>query len=299
VTIREYLAIAEGNLLYVAQLAALVLCAALWLHRKRPHTLLKLAAPKSLGFNLLVALLDALFVAAPLAILLLTISKLLSPYSLSSISVNETWPSLSATLIGFSVLFIGDFVSYWRHRFEHLGWLWRSHAMHHSDESMHWSTIFRFHPINRLTTAVIDSCTLTLIGFPEWAILLNGIARHYYGAFVHIDQPWTLGSLSKFLVSPAMHRWHHVYEGAGVGKNFATIFSVFDRMFGTHYCPGPCTQRLGAPGIEPGLIRQYLLPFSMPKYERDAPLPPRQNPSGEPAPRAVPFLGLSHPADGE
>ncbi|MNW08013.1 hypothetical protein D3C71_2047230 [compost metagenome] len=79
---------------------------------------------------------------------------------------------------------------------------------------------------------------------------------------MHINQPWTLGWLGKVLVSPAMHRWHHVLEGEGVGKNFASVFSIFDRVFGTYYCPGPCSAELGVPGVgDDDLIRQYALPF--------------------------------------
>ncbi len=61
-----------------------------------------------------------------------------------------------------------------------------------------------------------------------------------------------------------MHRWHHARDVKGTGSNFATVFSVFDKAFGTYYVPGLCNVPLGVtddqyPGK--GLIRHLLHPF--------------------------------------
>jgi sterol desaturase/sphingolipid hydroxylase (fatty acid hydroxylase superfamily) len=160
-------------------------------------------------------------------------------------------------------LFMGDLVAYFRHRFEHSRLLWPSHVMHHSDQDMNWTTVYRFHPINRLTTIVIDYGSLILFGFPPYAVAINGLVRSYYGMFIHTRLPWTLGWLGHVLVSPAMHRWHHVLEGQGVGSNFASIFSVFDRLFGTHYVPGPCNSKLGVQDVDnDALLTQLALPVT-------------------------------------
>jgi sterol desaturase/sphingolipid hydroxylase (fatty acid hydroxylase superfamily) len=164
--------------------------------------------------------------------------------------------------VGLLALFIGDFVAYWRHRLEHSALLWPAHAIHHSDTAMTWTTGLRFHPINRFTTAMIDTGALASLGFPPWALVVNNLVRHYYGLFIHMDLPWTYGLLGRVFVSPAMHRWHHVREGAGVGANFATVFSVFDQAFGTYHAPGPCTEPLGVPEqIGRNALAQLLWPF--------------------------------------
>jgi sterol desaturase/sphingolipid hydroxylase (fatty acid hydroxylase superfamily) len=140
--------------------------------------------------------------------------------------------------------------------------LWPAHAIHHSDDEMTWLTGNRFHPVNSLTTAVIDNAILALLGFPAWAITLNELIRHYYGEFVHADLPWTYGILGRIFVSPAMHRWHHARDVTGSGSNFATIFSVFDQAFGTHFVPGPCTVPLGVNDpIGRGPVGQLQYPF--------------------------------------
>ena len=155
------------------------------------------------------------------------------------------WASLGPGVALALTVFVGDFTSYWRHRLEHTRWLWPTHAIHHSDTEMTWLTGNRFHPVNRLVTTVVDNIVLAMLGAPPWTIAANELIRHYYGEFVHADLPWTYGPLGAIFVSPAMHRWHHAREVTGSGSNFATVFSIFDRLFGTLHLPGPCRVPLG------------------------------------------------------
>jgi sterol desaturase/sphingolipid hydroxylase (fatty acid hydroxylase superfamily) len=120
----------------------------------------------------------------------------------------------------------------------------------------------RFHPFNRVTTALIDMSALALLGFPPWALLANNLIRHYYGLFIHTDLPWTYGPLGRVFVSPAMHRWHHIRDADGAGANFATVFAVFDQAFHTFHLPGPCTVPLGVrDDVGRGALAQLLWPF--------------------------------------
>ena len=171
------------------------------------------------------------------------------------------WDKLGGIATAFIAVFVADFLGYWRHRLQHSALLWPGHAVHHSDTQLTWFSLNRMHPIDRLGT-ILDLIGLTLLGFPTWAVALAVMVRHYYGAFIHADVPWTLGRFGWVFNSPAMHRWHHARDEEISGKNFATVFSVFDRAFGTYYCPGPCTVPLGieAP-MAPGALGQYLYPL--------------------------------------
>jgi sterol desaturase/sphingolipid hydroxylase (fatty acid hydroxylase superfamily) len=173
-----------------------------------------------------------------------------------------------------AVVFIGDFMSYWRHRLEHTRLLWPAHAIHHSDTEMTWLTLARFHPIDRIVTGTVDIALLALLGFPDWALVANEIVRHYYGEFIHADFPWTYGRVGRLFVSPVMHRWHHARDVTGAGSNFATVFSVFDQAFGTYHVPGLCTVPLGViDDVGPSLISQLRFPFvSWIRGYRSAPL---------------------------
>ncbi|THD77033.1 MAG: sterol desaturase family protein [Phenylobacterium sp.] len=165
------------------------------------------------------------------------------------------WPTILA------IVFVGDFLGYWRHRAQHSKWLWPAHAIHHSDTRLTWFSLERMHPIDRLGSA-LDTVVLAALGFPFWAQAANVFVRHYYGYLIHADVPWTFGKAGLVLNTPAMHRWHHARDVEGSGANFATVFSVFDRAFGTYHQPGPCGAPLGVrEAMGEGALGQYLHPF--------------------------------------
>jgi sterol desaturase/sphingolipid hydroxylase (fatty acid hydroxylase superfamily) len=218
-------------------------------------------AARETRVNLGLFALDAVLVAPVMAVMVVAIRRMVSAAGATVVSA-ETWSSAGTIVTVFAAVFMGDLVSYWRHRFEHTRLLWPSHAIHHSDTEMTWLTLARFHPINRATTAAIDILPLAVLGFPDWALIANQMLRHYYGEFVHADLPWTYGPLKGIFVSPVMHRWHHARDVVGAGSNFATVFCLFDRVFKTYYVPGLCTVPLGVTDeMGQGTIRQLLYPF--------------------------------------
>ena len=233
-----------------------------WSRARRPSRR-PVRAVAEVRLNLSFYFFDALFVAPVLTVLIAGVQFLVKENSL--VLVRETvWDLVGFPVTVVAVLFTGDFVSYWRHRVEHTRWFWPAHVIHHSDTDMTWLTLARFHPINRVTTAIVDVFFLAVLGFPTWALVANNLVRHYYGEFIHADLPWMYGPFSRVFVSPVMHRWHHARDVTGTGSNFATIFSVFDRGFGTYYVPGLCNVPLGVtddqyPGK--GVIRHLLHPF--------------------------------------
>lgn len=171
------------------------------------------------------------------------------------------WSWMGPVGTAISAVVICDFLGYWNHRLYHTAWLWPSHAIHHSDTRLTWFSLVRMHPFDRFGT-LIDLLGMILLGLPDWAVVFAVLVRHYYGHFIHADLPWTLGKLDWLLISPAMHRWHHALEYRGAGVNFATVFSVFDRLFGTLYAPGVCREPTGvSEAISPGLTGQYLHPI--------------------------------------
>jgi sterol desaturase/sphingolipid hydroxylase (fatty acid hydroxylase superfamily) len=218
--------------------------------------------------NLLLHCFDALLIAPPLLILIVSIDRILNSTGVRLLTP-ETWTVLPPLLIAFMAVFAADFIGYWRHRLEHTRWLWPSHALHHSDTEMNWLSLSRFHPLNRLSTALVDFSLLGLLGFPPFAIIAAVITKNLYGHFIHADLPWTLGRLQFIFVSPVMHRWHHADDPAAFGTNFATIFSVFDRAFGTYRVPGLCDAPLGVRELYgAGLLSQLFYPLRSGSYKR-------------------------------
>jgi sterol desaturase/sphingolipid hydroxylase (fatty acid hydroxylase superfamily) len=219
------------------------------------------AATAEVRTNVLLFVVDVVLVAPLLALLLAASGASLQHYGLTL--PTAVWSELPLWAVMLVAVFAGDFVGYWRHRLEHSAALWPAHAIHHSDTAMTWTTGLRFHPVNRLTTALIDTTALALLGLPPAALVANNLVRHYYGLFIHMDLPWTYGPLGRVLVSPAMHRWHHIRDADGAGANFATVFSVFDQAFRTHHMPGPCAVPLGVrDDIGRGALAQLVWPLT-------------------------------------
>jgi sterol desaturase/sphingolipid hydroxylase (fatty acid hydroxylase superfamily) len=218
------------------------------------------AAGGEVRTNMMLFVLDVVLVAPMLALLLGASGAFLQQQHLTLST--SLWSPLPGWIVIPAAVAAGDFVAYWRHRLEHTAALWPTHAVHHSDTAMTWTTGLRFHPFNRLTTALIDTTALALLGLPPAALIANNLVRHYYGLFIHMDLPWTYGPLGRVFVSPAMHRWHHIRDAAGAGVNFATVFSVFDQAFRTYHMPGPCTAPLGVrDDIGRGALAQLLWPL--------------------------------------
>jgi sterol desaturase/sphingolipid hydroxylase (fatty acid hydroxylase superfamily) len=216
--------------------------------------------------NLSIYILDSFIIGPILIVLYALITNFADAFSLRLINP-ELWNNLPSVFVALVAVFVGDFVGYWRHRLEHTRFLWPAHAVHHSDTAMTWLALLRFHPINRLSTFTIDISVLVFLGFPAYGLLAYSIVKHYYGFFIHADLPWSYGVLDNVFVSPVMHRWHHSNDQAAYQTNFATVFSIFDKMFGTYRVPGLPETPLGVRfDMGKGVLGQLVHPFNLSSY---------------------------------
>jgi sterol desaturase/sphingolipid hydroxylase (fatty acid hydroxylase superfamily) len=175
--------------------------------------------------NVMIHILDVLLVGPWLAALIAGMAYTVDLTGLRILRP-EQWGLLPSLAVGFAAVLAGDFIGYWRHRLEHTRFLWPSHAIHHSDTEISWLTLLRFHPINRFSTTLADFAFLLVLGFPEYALVVNFFVRHHYGFLIHADLPWTYGKWGSVFVSPVMHQWHHARDPAAYGTNFATVFAI-------------------------------------------------------------------------
>jgi len=223
-------------------------------------------AARQTRINLLVHFTDMILVAPLVLVTIVVMRDFFTAHGLSVVPVGG-WKSMPVVVTGIVAVVFSDFIGYWRHRLEHTALLWPSHAVHHSDDEMTWLAIFRFHPINRFSTTIIDFSFLLLMGLPAYALMVAIFVKHNYGAFIHADLPWTFGRLGYIFVSPAMHRWHHAKDSRAYNTNYATVISVFDLAFGTFRVPGRCDVPLGVPDrMSPGFIGQMVHPFKPSSY---------------------------------
>lgn len=139
------------------------------------------------------------------------------------------------------LLFVGvalfDLAGYWTHRWYHeVPQLWRFHAVHHSPEDMDWASGFRAHPFDG-TLIAPAFFFLIAAGFPAETSGLIALAQILLGLFLHANVRLRLRPLSKIIMTPEFHHWHHSNEDDAVWRNYSTFLPLWDIVFGTYYMP--------------------------------------------------------------
>lgn len=136
----------------------------------------------------------------------------------------------------FAFVFFDLWMYFW-HRINHVNkFLWRFHRMHHSDLEMDATTALRFHPgeiflSSILRLAVIPLLGMGLIHFALYKLALSPIILFHHS---NIALPESVDKiLRSIIVSPNMHRVHHSQIWSETNSNYASVFSFWDRIFGS------------------------------------------------------------------
>jgi len=174
----------------------------------------------------------------------------------------EFWLFAPAIVPALAALVVADFLDYWSHRLRHVSFLWPMHAVHHSDTKMHYLSWYRAHIIEMVVIQGGYVLLATWMGASPSAVMGVVLFRAFHQQYVHMNVDWTHGPLKWVLASPRFHRWHHADHREAWDKNFSSVFPIWDRLFGTYYCPGPCDAPLGFPG-NPGenFVQLMIFPF--------------------------------------
>lgn len=168
-------------------------------------------------------------------------------------------------LQGIEMLFVGDFVAYWTHRWFHGRKMWKFHAIHHCSPHLDWLSAVRLHPVNDWLSRWIQVAVLVILGFTPKAVAIYAPFLTFYAIMLHANVSWGFGPLGRIIASPKFHRWHHTSEDEGLDKNFAGFFPVIDIVFGTYYMPEEkLPQKFGLKNqnIPDGFWAQMKYPFS-------------------------------------
>ncbi len=133
------------------------------------------------------------------------------------------------------IIFVGsDFAAYWIHRAEHrFKFMWAFHTTHHSQERLNFATIARFHPVEMLYHNILVYIPLRILGLDPTVWLPLFLFSQLHGGITHTKIPWKLGPLYKIVATPTFHSFHHSVDPAHHNKNFSSMFSIWDHLFGT------------------------------------------------------------------
>lgn len=128
-----------------------------------------------------------------------------------------------------------DFVYYWKHRASHrIRWFWSAHIVHHSSEHYNLSTALRQPWISNFTGYILLSTPLVILGFHPLLIAFVGSLNLLYQYWIHTEAIRKMPRWFEWLMNtPSHHRVHHSTHPTHLDMNYAGIFILWDRMFGT------------------------------------------------------------------
>lgn len=140
------------------------------------------------------------------------------------------WPQLAAWS---AVFVLVDLAYYWLHRYSHeINLLWAGHVVHHSSEEYNLTVALRQSSLHGLLSWVFY-VPLALAGVPwEMFAVSHGI-NLIYQFWIHTREIDRLGPLETVMNTPSHHRVHHGVNPKYQDRNYAGVFIIWDRLFGT------------------------------------------------------------------
>lgn len=141
----------------------------------------------------------------------------------------------AAALASWTAVFIlVDFLYYWTHRLSHrVNILWAGHVVHHSSEEYNLTVALRQSALHGLFTWVFY-LPLALVGVPPRMFVTAYALNLIYQFWIHTREIGTLSAPIELVMNtPSHHRVHHGVNPKYQDKNYAGVFIVWDRLFGS------------------------------------------------------------------
>ncbi len=139
----------------------------------------------------------------------------------------DAWWTWALGLVGI------DFAYYWSHRAAHrINFLWAAHVVHHQSEEYNLAVALRQSALQGLAS-VPFYLPLAIAGFPPLVFLSVKTIDTLYQFWIHTRTIDRMGPLEWVFNTPSHHRVHHGIDRRYIDKNYAGIFIVWDRLFGT------------------------------------------------------------------
>ena len=143
-------------------------------------------------------------------------------------------PSTSV-LAWVALVFLDDLAYYVFHRASHASrFWWAAHVNHHSSQEYNLSTAIRQPWTGVLVGTWAPWFPLVLLGFPPEMIFVQSGLNLLWQFWIHTQAIRRMPAWFEYLFNtPSNHRVHHAANPRYVDRNYAGIFMIWDRMFGT------------------------------------------------------------------
>jgi len=149
-----------------------------------------------------------------------------------------SWPITSPWFSFVAAFLLLDFLQYAVHRCQHaVPFLWRFHALHHSDPDVDVTTSVRHHPIEYLIAAGFYWSVVLALGIPMVVVTSHMLAVFAAAAITHGNMSlpnWLERLLRPVVITLDLHLVHHSIEFSRENWNYGAVLSIWDRLFGTY-----------------------------------------------------------------
>ena len=152
--------------------------------------------------------------------------------ALPSWPITEQWSSFVAAFL------LLDFLQYATHRCQHaVPFLWRFHALHHSDPDVDVTTSVRHHPIEYLLASGFYWVAIWALDIPVAVAIIHASTVFAAAAVTHGNTSlpeWLERLLQPVVITLDLHLVHHSVAYDEANANFGAVLSIWDRLFGTY-----------------------------------------------------------------
>ncbi|MHA6316064.1 sterol desaturase family protein [Altererythrobacter sp. CAU 1778] len=200
----------------------LVLLEMLWARRRKPDAYEPRDTLVSLAFGL-----GSTVAGIAFGGLILALSLWLYDYRLLTVGwAWWAWP----------LCFVLDDLAYYafHHSAHRVRWFWASHVNHHSSQHYNLSTALRQTWTGFFAASFVFRLPLILIGFHPVMLAICAGFNLIYQFWIHTE---AIGRMPRWfeavMNTPSHHRVHHATNPLYLDRNYAGVFIVWDRMFGT------------------------------------------------------------------
>jgi len=155
-------------------------------------------------------------------------------YQYRFIDIEISWPS--ALWIVPLAFVLDDLAYYWFHRTAHrVRWFWAAHVIHHSSQHYNLTTALRQTWTGFFALSFLFRMPLFLIGFPPALIFFLAGLNLIYQYWIHTEAIDRMPRWFEAIMNtPSHHRVHHATNPRYLDRNYAGVFIIWDKMFGTY-----------------------------------------------------------------
>lgn len=134
-----------------------------------------------------------------------------------------------------ALVVLDDLAYYVFHRASHeCRFWWAAHVNHHSSQEYNLSTAIRQTWTGVLVGTWLPWFPLALLGFPPAMIFAVSGLNLLYQYWIHTETIRRMPAWFEYLFNtPSNHRVHHATNPRYLDRNYAGVFMIWDRMFGT------------------------------------------------------------------